>query len=508
VKPRRKKKRSRVRADAPRTRGATVETADAEPDADGNDGEVEASQGDDARANERAADAAEGADDQAGEGDAGEREAGEAEEGQAGEEGVIEPETGPGEGQDEVEEAGAGEAEEASEGQAEAAEGEAVAADGAAEVEADGADAERAEDDEIEASEDEGAMDEDRAGAERGDVLAEDEDERELGEDAVEAGVAGVEAEADQGASALARRKSILESLLFASEKPLTLKRMAELMHERQLVVVREILDALLADYQGRGIELCEVAGGWQFRTAPVNSQWVQQLVGGKPVRLSRAQLETLAIVAYRQPITRPEIDEIRGVDSGGTLKVLLDRELIRVLGKKEEPGRPLLYGTTKEFLTFFHLNDLRELPTLREYHELTEDSRRVVEARLGVSLDDLPGKGTVAIDVDGESLDDELAADLGLAGANVGQSSEGDAGPDADAGAEPWTTIASEEGAEWALDADVDSDTAPAAEEDGPGGEEIEGIAARVASEIPQAPEEDPLRASPEDGFETQEEG
>ena len=123
------------------------------------------------------------------------------------------------------------------------------------------------------------------------------------------------------------------------------------------------------------------MAGGFQFRTHPDNSEYVQRLVVGRPVRLSRAQLETLAIVAYRQPVTRPEIDDIRGVDSGSTLKVLLDRSLIRVLGKKEEPGRPLLYGTSKEFLEFFNLSELRDLPTLREFHELTEESLREVEA-------------------------------------------------------------------------------------------------------------------------------
>ncbi len=107
----------------------------------------------------------------------------------------------------------------------------------------------------------------------------------------------------------------------------------------------------------------------------------MQQLIAGRPVRLSRAQLETLAIIAYRQPITRPEIDEIRGVDSSATLRLLLDRALIRVLGKREEVGRPMLYGTTKEFLDFFSLGDLRELPTLREYSELTDESRQVVES-------------------------------------------------------------------------------------------------------------------------------
>ena len=117
-----------------------------------------------------------------------------------------------------------------------------------------------------------------------------------------------------------------------------------------------------------------------------MNAHWVQQLVAGKPVKLTRAQLEVLAIVAYRQPITRPEVDEVRGVDSGGTMKVLLDRGLLRVLGKKEEPGRPMLYGTSKEFLEFFNLKDLKDLPTLREFYELSEESmakiRELDEAR------------------------------------------------------------------------------------------------------------------------------
>src|SRR5262249_6631638 len=129
------------------------------------------------------------------------------------------------------------------------------------------------------------------------------------------------------------------------------------------------------ADYADRGVVLHEVAGGFQFRTNPMNAHWVREVVAGKPVKLTRAQLEVLAIVASRQPITRPEVDEIRGVDSGGTMKVLLDRGLIRVLGKKEEPGRPMLYGTSKEFLEFFNLKDLKDLPTLREFYELSEDS-------------------------------------------------------------------------------------------------------------------------------------
>jgi segregation and condensation protein B len=105
-------------------------------------------------------------------------------------------------------------------------------------------------------------------------------------------------------------------------------------------------------------------------------------------VRLSRAQVETLAILAYRQPVTRPEIDDIRGVDSGPVLKVLLERDLVRILGKKDEPGRPMIYGTTTAFLEFFGLKSLKDLPTLREFTELSEDSRRVAERELGDVLD------------------------------------------------------------------------------------------------------------------------
>lgn len=199
-----------------------------------------------------------------------------------------------------------------------------------------------------------------------------------------------------------ARLRSVLESVLFAADRPLSPQRIHELLEETasppgrsgersgpplyQPARIAATLDALAADYQaaGRGIELHNVAGGYQFRTAPQNAPWVQRLLQAKPVRLSRAQLETLSIVAYRQPITRPEIDDIRGVDSGGSLKTLLERQMVRVLGKKEEPGRPLLYGTTREFLEFFNLRDLKDLPTLREYYDLTDESKAKVRSELG----------------------------------------------------------------------------------------------------------------------------
>jgi segregation and condensation protein B len=218
-------------------------------------------------------------------------------------------------------------------------------------------------------------------------------------EDAEEGEPVDAESEADK----LERVQRIVEALLFASDKPLTVPRLKELTHQRTTRRIEAALVELKQDYEGRGIVLHEVAGGWQFRTAPECSEWVQQLVVGRPVRLSRAQLETLAIIAYRQPITRPEIDEIRGVDSSGTLHVLLERNLVRVLGKKEEPGRPLLYGTTKEFLEFFNLSQLRDLPTLREFHELSEESLREVER--------LTAEGQPPPDSEAESTDDSATA-------------------------------------------------------------------------------------------------
>ncbi len=193
--------------------------------------------------------------------------------------------------------------------------------------------------------------------------------------EAQESDEAGASPAVGEGHEAPERLKSIVESLLFASDKPLSVPKLQELTRERDGENVAAAVENLRADYADRGVVLHEVAGGFQFRTNPLNAHWVRQLIAGRPVKLSRAQLETLAIVAYRQPITRAEIDEIRGVDSGATVKALLDRGQVRVLGKKEEPGRPMLYGTTKDFLEFFNLKDLKDLPTLREFYELNEES-------------------------------------------------------------------------------------------------------------------------------------
>ncbi|APS00464.1 SMC-Scp complex subunit ScpB [Pajaroellobacter abortibovis] len=167
--------------------------------------------------------------------------------------------------------------------------------------------------------------------------------------------------------------KGLLEALVFASSQPLTTTELTKIAPASSKQI-KDILTELKQESQSRGVQLREINGGWIWCTHPAFGSFVRKVSNQKPTQLTRAQLESLAIVAYRQPITRPEIDEIRGVDSGPMLKILLKHDLIRILGKKEEPGRPLLYGTTSYFLTLFGLNSLEDLPSLHEYTQLEGD--------------------------------------------------------------------------------------------------------------------------------------
>jgi segregation and condensation protein B len=193
-------------------------------------------------------------------------------------------------------------------------------------------------------------------------------------------------ADGTEGEEVLAgyRLESILESLLFASDKPLGMAELKRLLGERDNKKVTAAVQALTERRKGSGIEVAALSSGWHLRTNPEHAAWVSKLLVGRPVRLSRAMLETLAIVAYRQPVTRPEVDDIRGVDCGPVLKTLLDRGLVRIIGKKEEVGRPMLYGTTPEFLRIFNLHDLSELPTLREFYDLSAEDQSRVQAEHG----------------------------------------------------------------------------------------------------------------------------
>jgi segregation and condensation protein B len=179
--------------------------------------------------------------------------------------------------------------------------------------------------------------------------------------------------------------KSVLESLLFISDVPLTIDRLCAILEEYERRDVQQAVDLIREEYggEGRGIYLAEVAGGYQIRSRPENADFIRRMVRGKTFKFSRSSLETLAMIAYRQPITRTEVEYLRGVDSGGVLKTLLEKKMIRILGKKDVPGKPLIYGTTREFLEVFNLPDLASLPTLKDIHELADQYGDIEQAEL-----------------------------------------------------------------------------------------------------------------------------
>jgi len=168
------------------------------------------------------------------------------------------------------------------------------------------------------------------------------------------------------------RIRSIIESLLFISGEPISFERIISVLDGIERKLVREVLVELKEEYEreNRGIRLVEVAGGYQLETPKENAEYIARLIKTRPIRLSRPALETLAIIAYRQPITRQEVDKIRGVDSSGVLKTLLEYGFIQIAGRKDVPGKPLIYTTTKRFLEFFRLKDLSELPSPEEFVE------------------------------------------------------------------------------------------------------------------------------------------
>lgn len=172
-------------------------------------------------------------------------------------------------------------------------------------------------------------------------------------------------------------KAAILEALIFASETPLTAERAAEVIPETEKKEIEVLLAELARHYETRegGICLAEVAGGYQFRTKQELAPWIRKLKAARPAMLTPAALETLAVVAYRQPLVKAEIDRIRGVDASGALKGLLEKKLVRIVGRKDVPGKPIIYGTTKRFLEVFNLKDLSELPTLRELKDLQSDA-------------------------------------------------------------------------------------------------------------------------------------
>ncbi len=189
--------------------------------------------------------------------------------------------------------------------------------------------------------------------------------------------------------------QAILEALLFVSVEPLSVTRLAAVMGTVSKGEVEEALHHLgrALDHEGRGVRLVAVAGGYRLVTKQDYAPWVKRLDKAKAAaKLSRSALESLAIIAYKQPLVRGEIEEIRGVETSGVLRTLLERKLVRIVGRKEVPGRPIMYGTTKFFLEHFGLSDLSQLPPLREFKELGDAEQAL-----------LPMDGSESQSADGE---------------------------------------------------------------------------------------------------------
>lgn len=201
-------------------------------------------------------------------------------------------------------------------------------------------------------------------------------------------------------------KRRIVEALVLSSPEPISAEKLAEVIPYCDAGEIKDLVNELNGEYaeQDRSFEIWEVAGGFQIRTRAEFSGYLQKLQKERALRLSQAALETLAIIAYRQPVTRAEIEDVRGVDAGATVKSLLERHLIRIAGQREVPGRPMLYGTTRRFLEIFGLESLKNLPTLRELDELAREQGLLERAGAG-------GEGT-----GGEGLGEALTDAAGVA--------------------------------------------------------------------------------------------
>jgi segregation and condensation protein B len=224
--------------------------------------------------------------------------------------------------------------------------------------------------------------------------------------------------------------KAQLEAIVYAAETPITLEQMLQLVKETVAAEgatddaeiksrVRSCLEELIAEYGApdRGIEIRQVAGGYRMSTKPEQHEVVRAFAKSlkPPIRLSLPALETLAVIAYKQPVTVPEINDIRGVDSGGVIGTLLDRKLITTAGRKQVIGRPILYKTTKEFLMRFGLKDVNELPSMEEFEKLVAESFQAELAPAESSIESAAEEPKTVLDADvpeAEAVHDEAPAE------------------------------------------------------------------------------------------------
>ena len=252
-------------------------------------------------------------------------------------------------------------------------------------------------------------------------------------------------------AEAIAERelKGILEAMLFVSPEPLSVARLVAVLGDVTKAELERVLRSLGDDLEqeGRGVRLAEIAGGFRLVTKQEYSTWVKRLDKTKSTaKLSRSALESLAIIAYKQPIVRSEIEEIRGVETSGVVRTLLERKLVRIVGRKEVPGRPIMYGTTKYFLEHFGLNDLSQLPPLREFKELGEAEQSLLPMEAAASTDEavLGEDGALSMEAPAAGVEEgaiEAAEAASAAGADPGTGSLTDGvefeGPASDIAAE-----------------------------------------------------------------------
>ena len=220
---------------------------------------------------------------------------------------------------------------------------------------------------------------------------------------------------ADPALSDMRALKGILEALLFVTAEPIPVTLFLALLGAVTKQDVDQALASLAQDYEqeGRGLQLAEVAGGYRIVTKAEFAPWLKRLEKVKsPSKLSRSALESLAIIAYKQPIVRAEVEQIRGVETSGVIRTLLERKLVRIVGRKEEPGRPIMYGTTKFFLEHFGLRDLSQLPPLREFKELGESEQAMLPIDEVVAVDGEPVTQSTEAVVEGlsEGMDEPVA--------------------------------------------------------------------------------------------------
>jgi segregation and condensation protein B len=224
-------------------------------------------------------------------------------------------------------------------------------------------------------------------------------------------------------------RRAALEAIIYAADEPATIEQLAKALGEEKLAV-QASLDELVAGYAGeeRGIEIRAVAGGYKLYTKPQQHDVVRRFIKSlrPPLRLSMPALETLAVIAYKQPVTSPEISEIRGVNTAGVIGTLLDKHLITTAGRKEVMGRPILYKTSKEFLMRFGLSDLEELPSLKEFEALAREALGSDEGfapvEQGATSEASLGEASAEMEAREELLEETAASNEGMPEAESGE--------------------------------------------------------------------------------------